>query len=114
MTALLHGQEEADFADAGRGAEELAERCQSLNIACKRRFIAFSSPCPSLCGRQRTRWKGHWPRGESGRYLFHIVKSLFRHKKLRYRGLEKNTAQLRSLFGLANLLIIKKRLLVWL
>ena len=33
------------------------------------------------------------------------------HKKLRYRGLAKNTAQLRTLFALANLVIVKKALL---
>jgi transposase, IS5 family len=42
---------------------------------------------------------------------FHIVKNLFRHKKLRYRGLKKNTAQLHTLFALANLVIVKKTLL---
>ena len=39
------------------------------------------------------------------------IGSLFRHKKLRYRGLFKNTAQLYSLFALANLVIVKKALL---
>ena len=43
---------------------------------------------------------------------FHIVKNLFRHKKLRYRGLAKNTAQLYILFALANLMIVKNSLLV--
>ena len=42
---------------------------------------------------------------------FHIVKNRFRHKKLRYRGLVKNTAQLHTLFALANLVIAKKALL---
>jgi transposase, IS5 family len=42
---------------------------------------------------------------------FHIVKNLFRHEKLRYRGLAKNTAQLHTLFALANLVIVKKTLL---
>jgi len=42
---------------------------------------------------------------------FHVVKNLFRHKKLRYRGLAKNTAQLHTLFALANLVIVKKTLL---
>ena len=42
---------------------------------------------------------------------FHSVRSLFRHKKLRYHGLFKNTAQLRTLFALANLVIVKKALL---
>ena len=43
---------------------------------------------------------------------FHIVKNRFHHKKLRYRGLNKNTAQLYTLFALANLVIVKEALLV--
>jgi IS5 family transposase len=56
---------------------------------------------------------------------FHVVKNRFRHKKLRYRGLAKNTAQLHTLFALAclpwpvcpglfalaNLVIVKNALL---
>jgi transposase, IS5 family len=41
---------------------------------------------------------------------FHIVKNLFHHRKVRYKGLAKNTAQLFSLFALANLVIAKNRL----
>jgi transposase, IS5 family len=36
---------------------------------------------------------------------FHIVKHLFRHRKVRYRGLTKNWHQLYTLFGLANVVI---------
>jgi IS5 family transposase len=43
---------------------------------------------------------------------FHVVKNLFGHRKTRYKGLAKNTAQLYSLFALANLVIAKKRLIV--
>jgi IS5 family transposase len=42
---------------------------------------------------------------------FHVIKNLLRHKKVRYKGLDKNTAQLFSLFGLANLVIAKRSLL---
>jgi IS5 family transposase len=41
---------------------------------------------------------------------FHVVKNIFGHKKARYRGLAKNTAQLHTLLGLANLMIAKRRL----
>jgi transposase, IS5 family len=34
------------------------------------------------------------------------------HKKLRYRGLAKNTAQLYTLFAPTNMMIVKKRRLV--
>ncbi len=36
---------------------------------------------------------------------FHILKNIFRHRKVRYRGLAKNGHQLYTLFGLANLII---------
>jgi len=42
---------------------------------------------------------------------FNVVKNLFHSKKVRYKGLAKNAAQLYSLFGLANLVLAKKRLL---
>jgi IS5 family transposase len=43
-----------------------------------------------------------------------VVKNLFPHKKTRYKGLAKNQTQLFSLFGLfglANIVIAKRRLL---
>ena len=36
---------------------------------------------------------------------------MFRHRKLRYQGLAKNTPQLHTLFRPANLVIVKKTLL---
>jgi transposase, IS5 family len=42
---------------------------------------------------------------------FHIVKNLFHHRKLRYKGLAKNCAQFEVLFALANLVSAKKALL---
>jgi transposase, IS5 family len=42
---------------------------------------------------------------------FPIVGNLFRHKRLRCRGLAGNTAQLRTLFALVNLVIVRKTLL---
>lgn len=42
---------------------------------------------------------------------FHVVKNLFKHRKVRYKGLAKNAAQLMTLFGLANLLLARRWLL---
>jgi IS5 family transposase len=42
---------------------------------------------------------------------FHVVKNLFGHKKVSYKGLAKNRARMFSLFALANLVIARKRLL---
>ncbi len=39
---------------------------------------------------------------------FHVVKNLFKHRKTRYRGLAKNTAQCFTLFRLANLVLARR------
>ena len=111
--ALLHGREEAVFADAGyTGANKrpgLADRDVSWNIAIKRSIIKALPKAlrdlvePMERARAQLRaWVEH---------PFHVVKNLFQHKKLRYRGIAKNTAQLHTLFALANLVIVKKSLL---
>ena len=40
---------------------------------------------------------------------FHLLKNIFRHRKTRYRGLEKNHHQLQVLFGLGNLVLASRR-----
>jgi IS5 family transposase len=113
MAAVLHGREEAVFADAGyAGADKRPEhedRDVSWNIAIKRGIIK------ALPEGLRD-WAEAVERALSQvrapvEHPFHVVKNLFRHKKLRYRGLAKNTAQLHTLFALANLVIVKKPLL---
>jgi transposase, IS5 family len=42
---------------------------------------------------------------------FHVIKNVFGHKKVSYKGLAKNAARLYSLFALANLVLAKKRLM---
>ena len=113
MAAVLHGREEAVFADAGyTGADkrpEHADRDVSWNIAIKRSIIKalpkglrdVVEPVERALSQVRA-WVEH---------PFPVVKNLFRHKKLRYRGLAKNTAQLHTLFALANLVTVKKTLL---
>ncbi len=41
---------------------------------------------------------------------FHVSKNLFGYRKVRYRGLAKNGAQLRTLFALANLVLAGRTL----
>ena len=42
---------------------------------------------------------------------FRVIKRQFGHVKVRYRGLAKNTAQLHTLFALANLWLARSKLL---
>jgi IS5 family transposase len=111
--ALLHGDEETVFGDAGyqgvQKREENRNSTVSWHVAlrpAKRRALP-DTESGRLCERieklkASVRAKVEHP--------FHIVKNLFGHKKARYRGLAKNTSQLLTLFGLANLLIAKRRL----
>lgn len=43
-------------------------------------------------------------------YPFHVVKNMFKHKKVRYKGFEKNDAQLNVLFALSNLHMVRGKL----
>ena len=107
---LLHGQEQQVHADAGyTGVEKRAEivalaRKIDWQIACKRGLIKALAE-----GAEQAAVKAVEKAKASVRafveHPFHIVKNLFRHRQVRYRGLAKNGQQLYILFGLANVLI---------
>ena len=113
---LLHGEEKEVCADAGcLGVEERGEIAAKAGnvqwrVAAKRDKIK-----PMAEGvlkelvvklerlKASVRAKVEHP--------FHVVKNLFKHRKVRYRGLAKNTAQLHTLFALATLVVAKRSLL---
>ena len=107
---LLHGQEQQVHADAGyTGVEKRAEivareRKIDWQIARKR------GPLRALAeGAEKTALRAAEKAKASVRafveHPFHLVKNIFRHRKVRYRGLAKNGHQLYTLFGLANVVI---------
>jgi IS5 family transposase len=107
---LLHGQEKQVHADAGyTGVEKRAEivaleRKIDWQIAGKRGAIKAMAE-----GAEKEAIKAVEKAKASVRafveHPFHIVKNIFRHRKVRYRGLAKNGHQLYTLFGLANVVI---------
>jgi IS5 family transposase len=107
---LLHGQETQVHADAGyTGVEKRAEivameRKIDWQIAVKRGTIQALAE-----GAEKEALKVVEKTKASVRafveHPFHIVKNLFRHRKVRYRGLAKNGQQLYTLFALANVVI---------
>lgn len=107
---LLHGQEQQVHADAGyTGVEKRAEivalaRQIDWQIAGKRGTIKSMAE-----GAEKETLKAIEKAKASGRafveHPFHILKNLFRHRKVRDRGLAKNGHQLYTLFGLANVVI---------
>jgi IS5 family transposase len=114
--ALLHGQEKEAYADAGylgvEKREEIAAKHPDIewHVAAKRGKVKamaeglikdLTERLEKLKSQVRARVE----------HPFHIIKNLFKHRKTRYRGLVKNTAQLHTLFALANLVISKRALL---
>jgi len=107
---LLHGQEQQVHADAGyTGVEKRAEivaleRKIDWQIAGKRGLIKAMTEGPEKEARKAVE-KAKASVRAFVEHPFHIVKNLFRHRKVRYRGLAKNGHQLYTLFGLANVLL---------
>jgi IS5 family transposase len=111
---LLHGEEDVVFADAGYiGAdkrEALKDRAVTWHIAMKRGKLKAMAEGPlKELTRRAERLKAQLR--SRVEHPFHVIKNLFGHRKVRYKGLAKNTAQLFTLFALANLVIAKKALL---
>ena len=112
--ALLHGDETEAFGDAGyQGVEKRDENLEcpvTWHIALRpsKRKALKDTPHGKL-----VEWIEHTKASIRAKveHPFHVVKNLFRHRKTRYRGLAKNTAQLYSLFGFANLVLAKRALL---
>jgi IS5 family transposase len=109
--ALLHGDETDVFGDAGyQGVEKREENLElpvTWHVAMrpsKRKALDKSAIGELMEKLEHTkasiRAKVEHP--------FHVVKNLFQHRKARYKGLAKNTAQLFSLFGLANLVLARR------
>ena len=111
---LLHGQEKTVHADAGyTGAEkreELSELAIDWQIAGKRGKISAMPDGEPQRLAQHVEFLKAQVRSRV-EHPFHVVKNLFRHRKVRYRGMLKHTAQLLTLFALANLVIAKRHLL---
>jgi IS5 family transposase len=112
--ALLHGHEELAFGDAGytgvASRDEMQGKSVKWHVALKRgkiKAMRDGALKDLLIAAERTKAQIR-ARVE---HPFHVIKNLFRHRKVRYKGLAKNTAQLFSLFGLANLVLARKRLL---
>jgi len=111
---LLHGRETQVHADAGYTGVEKREEITALNrpidwqIAGKRGRIKKMAE-----GAEKEMLKAVEKAKASVRafveHPFHILKNLFRHRKVRYRGLAKNGHQLYTLFGLANLVLGARR-----
>ncbi|MEJ1336419.1 MAG: IS5 family transposase [Candidatus Sedimenticola sp. (ex Thyasira tokunagai)] len=113
---LLHGDEEIAFADAGYTGIEKREEMKDCNaewhVAMKRGLRKKLKESGSELGEANEAVE----KAKAGirafvEHPFRVIKRQFGHRKTRYRGLKKNTAQLHMLFALANLYMARRELL---
>ena len=111
--ALLHGQEEVAFGDAGyQGVHKRSEAAgptwhvamrpglrRQLNPFIESEFIAEQAEKFKASVRAKVE------------HPFRVLKRQFGYTKVRYRGLAKNTAQIVTLFALSNLWMARRRLM---
>lgn len=115
---LLHGEER--FAQGDSGYIGLEERCEMKekhpNVECR---IASR---PSTINRmtdgpekEQAKEKEHAKASIRAKveHAFHIVKVLFKFRKVCYRGIRKNLARLHMLFACANLLLVERVYSKW-
>ncbi len=106
---LLHGEEDAAFGDSVYGSDDdkRAARAGSLfwGIADRRRRNRSLS---SSQEKRNTKLSSVRAKVE---YSFQVLKCVWHHTKVRYRGLRKNTLHLTLLFTLVNLFRVRKQLL---
>lgn len=104
VAALLHGKEKVVYADSGyRGADSRVQRKNlEWNIAARPSDIA---KMPEGRAKTRVQKKEHEKASIRAKveHPFRAVKRQFGMIKVRFRGLEKNTSHLLTLFALSNL-----------
>ena len=113
--ALLHGEEKLRLGDAGyQGVEKRPEMIARFGhlpwiVAAKRgkiKALAEGKIKELTLAVEKTKAQMR----ALVEHPFHVIKNLFGYRKVRYRGLAKNTAQLHTLFALANLVLVGRTL----
>jgi transposase, IS5 family len=109
LPKLLHGRERELFGDQAYWSvlHQQAARERGIRYRVNRR----PQPGYPLTPAQRRLNRLRSATRARGEHAFHVVKRLWGFTKVRYRGLAKNTARLFAAFALANLYLLRRRLL---
>lgn len=109
MHRLLHGREREVYGDQAYWSEahRQAARARGIRYRVNRRPNHGHplSHTERIINRLRSATRAR------GEHAFHVVKNLWGFTKVRYRGLAKNTARLFTMFALANLYLLRRRLM---
>lgn len=111
--ALLHGDEEVAFGDAGyQGVHKRIEAHGpqwhvAMRPGLRRKLNPFIAPHFEALSLEK--WKASIR--AKVEHAFRVIKRQFGYTKVRYRGLAKNTAQIVTLFALSNLWMASRQLI---
>jgi transposase, IS5 family len=106
---LLHGDEDCVRGDSAYHSKELKAQAEAARIAFE--VNERGSKNAPLTKKQRSRNRRLSKVRAIVEHPFLVVKRLWGHAKVRYRGIAKNLAQMRMLFGLANIYRVRYRLM---
>jgi len=109
MHKLLHGEESEVFGDQAYWSEAHRQSAKARGI--RYRINRRGSSAKPLSDHQMFINQVRSKARARGEHAFHVVKRLWGFTKVRYRGLAKNTARLFTAFALANLYLLRRRLL---
>ena len=109
FTELLHGEEEVLVGDSAYGT-------MALKIDCRQAGLCYliddrAARHVKLSAKQRRANRKKSSVRAKVEFPFRIIKHLWGHTKVRFRGLAKNTARLHFLFALSNLFQVRRALL---
>jgi IS5 family transposase len=109
LPKLLHGQEKVLYGDQAYWSE--MHRFAAKGHGVRYRVNRRRNPGTQLSAYWRGLNRQRSATRARGEHAFRIVKQLWGFTKVRYRGLAKNTARLYTMFALANLYMVRRRLL---
>ena len=110
LEGLLHGAENELYGDQAYWSEDHRQHCKHAGIRYRVNRRAKGQHHP-LTEYQKTINRARSRHRARGEHAFHVVKRLWGFAKVRYRGLAKNTARAFAMFALANLYLVRRRLL---
>ena len=108
MTSGGRVSEKVCHGSGGYASEEKKRAAQGAGVlwAVKEK----AKPGRKLTKRQRARNRRFGKVRAKVEHVFRVVKCQFAYRRVRYRGIEKNGAQLFALFALANIFLARSRL----
>lgn len=110
MDDLLHGEETVVYGDKAYADEVKKMEYKERGIEWR---ISRKGKRGHLLSEGDREWNHTHNRIRAkGEHAFLVVKCLWNYRKVRYKGLAKNAAQVFSLFALANLYLVRKELLM--